>query len=448
MTRFRQIALGLCVACSSTIAMAQQLIVEGTLTGTVPEGQRLFVAPVTGEKFTTPDTLYVADGKLHGKTKLSPWGIYRVTGVSKQSQTILPVSLQNNNGVTTLRLAFVEGRLTAVRQDANGKALQAYNACYNKRAYRLWQEGMKMEKEPLRQLVLGYGTDADSILAKGGIAPHVASYIRLWAAALIYEAIEGMRFSTGRTSAEMGFNDPALLKRLTDPIDCEMALSFQQLPRLAATTLEGATLEAQLNSLHQRYQCPAVVSDGTQTLLTRYITTFPFAQRFDEGLAELKLVTEKFGLPQRYVEEFCRKKATVKGTAFPDGVTLYDLNGRKVDISQFQGKYLYIDLWASWCVPCIKEIPYLQKLEKELQNKDVVFLSVSIDKDENAWKQKVNQLKLEGNQFVDRGNKLCEALNVRGIPFFLIYDRQGKLYKYGAYRPSDTRIKDVLEALR
>ena len=105
-------------------------------------------------------------------------------------------------------------------------------------------------------------------------------------------------------------------------------------------------------------------------------------------------------------------------------------------------------MWASWCVPCIKEIPHLKELEKNLSNSDVVFLSISIDSKEEAWKKKVTALGLEGNLFIDKDNKLCEALNVNGIPFFIIYDKEGKLYKYNAPRPSDVRTKPLLEGLK
>ena len=142
------------------------------------------------------------------------------------------------------------------------------------------------------------------------------------------------------------------------------------------------------------------------------------------------------------------RKSSIAGTPFPSNVSLYDLNGNKVDFSKFRGKYVYVDMWASWCVPCIMEIPHLIELEKNLSNSDVVFLSISIDNKEEAWKKKVTALGLEGNLLIDKDNKLCEALNVRGIPFFIIYDKEGKLYKYNAPRPSDVRTKPLLEGLK
>ena len=114
-----------------------------------------------------------------------------------------------------------------------------------------------------------------------------------------------------------------------------------------------------------------------------------------------------------------------------------------------RGKYVYIDLWASWCVPCCREVPHLQKLEKELENKDVVFLSISIDQKVEAWKKKMADLQVHGNQWHDSEGTLGKALNVKGIPFFLIYDKEGKLYMYNAPRPSmGLALKELLEGLK
>ena len=131
-----------------------------------------------------------------------------------------------------------------------------------------------------------------------------------------------------------------------------------------------------------------------------------------------------------------------------EGCMLEDADGNVVEFSSFKGKYVYVDLWASWCGPCCKEVPHLQALEKELQNENVVFLSISTDTDKEAWKKKMVELGMHGNQLHDRDNTLCNALNVKGIPFFLIYDKEGKLHTYKAMRPSSgDALKAFLEAL-
>ena len=183
-------------------------------------------------------------------------------------------------------------------------------------------------------------------------------------------------------------------------------------------------------------------------LLNKYITTFNYADNYADGLKELTSLTKRFQLDEKYLGEFKVRKSSIAGTPFPADVELYDLKGNRVNFSKYRGKYVFVDLWASWCIPCIKEIPHLKQLEKDLQNKDVVFLSISTDTNVAAWKKKVAALGLEGELLNNKDNKLCESLNVRGIPFFLIYDKEGKLYKYNAYRPSDMRLKPLLEGLK
>ena len=143
-----------------------------------------------------------------------------------------------------------------------------------------------------------------------------------------------------------------------------------------------------------------------------------------------------------------KHKAMTVGADFPENVVLVDANGNEVDFSTFKGKYVYIDLWASWCGPCCSEVPHLQALEKELEGGDVIFVSVSTDTDTDAWKEKMEKLNMHGNQLLDRDGELCNMLNVNGIPFFVVYDKNGKLHTYGALRPSSgERLKKFLQEL-
>lgn len=183
--------------------------------------------------------------------------------------------------------------------------------------------------------------------------------------------------------------------------------------------------------------------------MEKYLSRFDYQNNYDRGLAELTAVTEKYNLDRKYLNTFVANRSTIKGSPFPADVVLKDKDGKRMDFSQLRGKYVYIDLWASWCVPCCREVPHLQKLEKELENKDVVFLSISIDQKVEAWKKKMADLQVHGNQWHDSEGTLGKALNVKGIPFFLIYDKEGKLYMYNAPRPSmGLALKELLEGLK
>lgn len=427
---------------------AQQLTVEGTITGTVPEGQRLYVVPVTAGQSPEADSIQVCDGRLSARTSLSPWGIYKVIIVGHQSQATLPVTLVADNGKATLHLKCAEDGLSVSQPTPDGAALQAFNSYYFDQAKRLWTDGKSMEASAVKSLLTSYAPVADSIAARHGASANMSRYLSLWASAITYEAIESLRFITGKTAAEVGMDDPALLQRLCAQADCDMAAAFPQLSRMVVAALPKGSLSEQIGYVRSHYTNLELRKTVESQMLSRYVTSFKYAEHYEEGLAELTALTEKYRLDQRYLNVFKQRRASIAGTPFPQAATLFDLEGNPVDFAQFRGKFVYIDLWASWCVPCIKEIPHLKEVEAKMQDSDIVFVSISIDKDEAAWKRKVADLGLSGHLYIDRGNKLAESLNVRGIPFFLIYDREGKLYKYSAYRPSDSRLLPLLQSLK
>ena len=440
------VAVGLCLTATIT-TKAQDVKVEGYINGTAPEGLRIFVSPVD-DAAANSDTVHIEGNTIKATTKSSKWSIYRLIATTKTRQTLMPVAMKADNGKARIDIAIADGKLKLKADDEDNKALTAYNDFYLKNVIQLWEKGSSMDSISLRNSVLSFLTVADSIVNCHSLTSDVADYIRLWASVVTYEALENLKHSSGRTAAQVGLQGQDFTSRLYALIDCDMAASFMQTARMALASLPDGTLEQRLNSLYSRYANPQVRKKATELLLSRHISSFPYATRYDEGLAELTALTEKYSIPKHFVNDFKTRRASVAGVPFPKGIKFLDLEGREVSMEQFKGKYVYIDMWASWCVPCIKQIPHLQQLEKEMHGGNVVFVSLSIDRNEKAWKQKVNELKLTGNQFIDKENKLSEALNVKGIPFFVIYDKEGKLYRYNAPRPSDARIKPLLESLK
>lgn len=145
---------------------------------------------------------------------------------------------------------------------------------------------------------------------------------------------------------------------------------------------------------------------------------------------------------QERIDSYCRV-----GGEMPD-VPIIDPQGNEHRLAEFKGRYVYIDMWASWCGPCNQEIPYLKELEKTLGNDQVVFVSISIDEDPDAWKAAIKRHNLTGNQFL--GNEtLATLLKVQGIPRFLIYDKEGRLLYPEAPRPSSgMTIRRILNSLK
>ena len=88
-------------------------------------------------------------------------------------------------------------------------------------------------------------------------------------------------------------------------------------------------------------------------------------------------------------------------------------------------------------------------LEKSVTNPDVVFVSISLDENREAWEKKMDQLKLDGHQWIVKDGAFTDMLNVRGIPHFLLYGKDGKLMQYKAEHPSiGVPLRDRLNQLK
>ena len=142
-------------------------------------------------------------------------------------------------------------------------------------------------------------------------------------------------------------------------------------------------------------------------------------------------------------------KKLVKGSPSPT-FNYENINGGKTSLESLKGKFVYIDVWATWCGPCIGEIPALKEVEKEYHGKNIEFVSISIDdrKDHEKWKKMVADKELKGIQlFADNDWKSDFVKNyaIDGIPRFILIDNEGKIVNADAPRPSDTKLKELLK---
>ncbi len=127
---------------------------------------------------------------------------------------------------------------------------------------------------------------------------------------------------------------------------------------------------------------------------------------------------------------------------------LENMEGKKVSMSDLKGKVVLIDVWATWCGPCKVEIPYLKKLEKEFEGKNVEFVSISVDveKDKEKWKNMVQKEELGGTQLFASGwSEITKYYDITGIPRFMVFDTEGKIVTVEAPRPSTPDLKVLLQ---
>lgn len=141
-----------------------------------------------------------------------------------------------------------------------------------------------------------------------------------------------------------------------------------------------------------------------------------------------------------------RKLLSLNGNNATD-LLLTDTKRNFLRLSSFRGKIIYIDVWATWCVPCIQEQPYLDSLkERYKHNSNVIFLSLSIDSKTSNWIKFITKTNLSGFQFNVDISKL-ESYYVSEIPRTIIIDKNFKIYAMRGPMPSNKESIDMLQKM-
>lgn len=127
--------------------------------------------------------------------------------------------------------------------------------------------------------------------------------------------------------------------------------------------------------------------------------------------------------------------------------TAKDEKGKPQSLEQFRGKVIYLDLWATWCQPCLQEMPHYEELkEKFKDNPDIVFISLSIDDNEAVWKRNLERRKATGHQWIIPRSSLKDY-NVVGVPRTITIDKDFRIVEFQGQTPSEEIKNDSLTKL-
>ncbi|BEG99867.1 TlpA disulfide reductase family protein [Bacteroides sedimenti] len=164
-------------------------------------------------------------------------------------------------------------------------------------------------------------------------------------------------------------------------------------------------------------------------------------------------------LALKQIEEHEYRDKVLKNTlvgAFPPDFIRKSISGKTVKLSDYKNKtYVLLDFWASWCVPCLKEMPKMKEIYKKYRDKGLNIIGVSLDRDRNSWSKAVQKNGLniwpQVLSSVSTGkstnsdfsiDNLSDLYNCDAVPFFVLIDRDGKVVAKWQYM-GDAQLQEL-----
>ena len=137
----------------------------------------------------------------------------------------------------------------------------------------------------------------------------------------------------------------------------------------------------------------------------------------------------------------------IKGDKRAPDFSLLDLNGKKVGLSQFRGKIILLNFWATWCGPCKEEMPFLEILHQQFKEKDFVVLTISVDYEEaKIVREFISKQRYTFPVLLDPKCEVLDLFEVKGIPTSFIIDKKGKMLGR-AIGPRDWKCQEVFSLI-
>lgn len=202
-----------------------------------------------------------------------------------------------------------------------------------------------------------------------------------------------------------------------------------QLSELVRNGIEQEALEIQI---HKRRDL--ILEKGTSLNMVDTLNTY-VKEKFNHFSDILKQKNTKY-----------LYKASLIGSS-GNNFSFKDINDQDIVLSEFIGKYVYIDVWATWCKPCVKEAVFLKEVEEHFSNNDTFqIISISTDSKYDKWEEYISSKSIEGIQLYSGSNTdFVEFYDIGALPRFILLDMEGKVISADEMRPSNPDIIKRIE---
>lgn len=151
-------------------------------------------------------------------------------------------------------------------------------------------------------------------------------------------------------------------------------------------------------------------------------------------------------LLREYNEIYTKWSNVMTGVMFPT-FDLTDINDNNFNLLKYKGKYVVIDMWATWCSPCLREQKIMLSIEPDYEGQDVLFVTISCDQGREKWKNYVKQNLTGIDHYNTKNSDFNKLYGITTIPRFMLLDREGKILSPNFHKPSSSNFRKTLDFL-
>ena len=144
-----------------------------------------------------------------------------------------------------------------------------------------------------------------------------------------------------------------------------------------------------------------------------------------------------------------KEKVAIKEGTIAPSFTLKDLTGKEVSLADYRGKLVIIDFWATWCPPCRKELPHIQKVYDKYKDKEVIVLAITSESNIEKVKDFIEEGDYTFPILIDGRREANSAYGIRAIPMLFVLDKEGKIqHTHRGYNPEiETTLSKEIDGL-
>jgi len=246
-------------------------------------------------------------------------------------------------------------------------------------------------------------------------------------------------------------SDSQFIKNEITEIDKSIAYFIARQKKLANYTKDVKTYMWETSQIGKNFNFYAAIDSLNSTefneLLDKYTEAF---QSLLKNVTDVEFIVNEKVKIEKTTSGWLKRKTAIdnmpKAGEPAIDFTYSDKDGNKFSLASFKGNLIYVDVWATWCGPCKAEIPSLQQLETDYHGKNITFLSVSVDKNKDAWIKMIVEKEMGGVQLWADSRDLSNNYAISSIPRFMLFDAAGNVISTNAPRPSSDDIRELLDA--